>query len=292
MKIKNTFGHEGALWLTNLQELLESVLHKWQMTMIGPVKNLSYNYVAKVADSNGKPYILKIGVLRNEFENELQTLQAYAGKGCAALIKQDAANRAMLLEHVIPGKMLSEIEDETVVMEHYLNVWKEIRRPLEENGTPAIADWFQGLKKYRHNFPNGDGPISNKSIDLAEECFDYVMDTSIGDELLHGDLHHENILFSKEKGWLAIDPKGIIGDRYFDLVSFLINQLHSKAYPKERLKLRVDTICEQLKLDRNRLLKAAIAIGTLSACWSIEGNDSNWENTYRCVGWFADFLQE
>jgi streptomycin 6-kinase len=72
-------------------------------------------------------------------------------------------------------------------------------------------------------------------------------------------------------------------------VSFLVNQLDSKPDPKSILKLRVDTISEQIGLDRERLLKAAIALGTLYACWGIEDNDP--EKTYQCVKWFIEFLE-
>ena len=33
---------------------------------------------------------------------------------------------------------------------------------------------------------------------------------------LHADLHHENILDFEERGWLAIDPKRVIGERAFE----------------------------------------------------------------------------
>jgi streptomycin 6-kinase len=195
----------------------------------------------------------------------------------------------MLLERLVPGIMLSEETDEMIVLENYIKVWKAIRRPVPNGGsTPTITDWFEGLKRYRET---GDVQISMEHVLLAEEFFQFVIETSEGPELLHGDLHHENILFSEHKGWMAIDPKGVAGDPYFDVVSFLVNQLDSKPDPKSILKLRVDTISEQIGLDRERLLKAAIALGTLYACWGIEDNDPDWEKTYQCVKWFIEFLE-
>ncbi|MET3697743.1 streptomycin 6-kinase [Bacillus oleivorans] len=292
-KIRNAFREDGKIWLESLEARVQTYLTKWQLTAIGPVENLSYNYVLRVIDSKGAPCILKMGVPNFDFQNEIHTILSYGGNGCAKLLNSDGENGAMLLEQLIPGTMLSEIKDEGLVLQHYLEVWQAIRRSKSANKeTPSILNWFHGLNRYRTTYPNGDGPIINSDIDLAEHCFLDVVSSSSGAELLHGDLHHENILFSQEHGWVAIDPKGVLGDRYFDLISFLLNHLHTKESPKELLRFRVDTISGQLGLDRKRLLKAAIAMATLSACWSIEDQDPDWNKTYQCVKWFHEFLKE
>jgi streptomycin 6-kinase len=288
-KIINAFGSDGKAWLQSLEDTVKTYLEQWSLTSEGPVRNLSYNYVLKVRDSKGTPLILKLGVPNFDTANEMVTLQAYDGAGCARILKSDQKSGVMLLERLVPGIMLSEETDEMIVLENYIKVWKAIRRPVPNGGeTPSLTHWFEGLKRYRET---GDVQISKEHIQLAEEFFQQVIHTSEGPELLHGDLHHENILYSEQKGWMAIDPKGVAGDPYFDVVSFLINQLDSKAQPKNILKLRVDTISEQLGLDRGRLLKASIALGTLYASWGIEDHDPDWEKTYQCVKWFIEFRE-
>lgn len=290
-KMINAFGREGEVWLSGLETHVQTYLIKWNLIMEGPVENLSYNYVARVTDSKGTPLILKLGVPNFDCRNEMRTLQAYDGKGCAKLLNSDPENGVMLLERVAPGTMLAEEKDEALVIQSYLKVWNDIRRPLPSGGeTPSIKNWFAGLNNYRSVYSNGGGPISYEHLQLAEECFQYIHDTSAGAELLHGDLHHENILYSDASGWMAIDPKGVAGDPYFDFVSFLINQLQTKEDPKGLLKFRVDAISQKLELDRIRLLKAAVALATLYACWGIEDKDPEWEQTYQCVKWFIEFL--
>lgn len=286
-KITNAFGPAGKAWIDSLEQRVETYLQKWELTSEGPVDNLSYNFVLKVRDSNGTPLILKLGVPNFDTRNEMVTLKAYNGEGCAQLLKSDPENGVMLLERIVPGTMLSAERDEMVVIENFIKVWQAIRRPVPGGtSTPSLIHWFDGLTRYRNS---GGGPISLEHVQLAEEYFQQVLNTSEGPQLLHGDLHHENILYSKQMGWMAIDPKGVAGDPYFDVVSFLINQLESKADPKSTLKLRVDTISEQMGLDRQRLLKAAIALGTLYACWGVE-DLADWETTYQCVKWFIEFL--
>jgi streptomycin 6-kinase len=287
-KIINAFGPSGKSWIETLDQRVMTYLQKWKLTSEGPVDNLSYNFVLKVTDSNGTPLILKLGVPNFDTQNEMVTLKTYNGKGCAQLLKSDEENGVMLLERLVPGTMLSAESDEMVVLENYIKVWKDIRRPVPDGTmTPSLTHWFEGLTRYRNA---GEGPITLEHVELAEAFFQEVMETSEGPQLLHGDLHHENILYSEQKGWMAIDPKGVAGDPYFDVVSFLINQLESKPDPKSTLKLRVDTISEQLGLDRERLLKAAIALGTLYACWGVE-DLADWETTYQCVKWFIELLE-
>jgi streptomycin 6-kinase len=287
-KIINGFGSDGKAWLESLESTVQTYLQKWGLINEGPVDNLSYNYVVKVTDTKGTPLILKLGVPNFDTRNEMVTLLNYNGDGCAKLLKFDLENGVMLLERLVPGRMLSAESDEMVVLENFIKVWKAIRRPVPDGTTtPSLTHWFEGLTRYRNA---GEGPISLGHVQLAEEYFQQVMGTSEGPQLLHGDLHHENILYSEQKGWMAIDPKGVAGDPYFDVVSFLINQLESKPDAKSILKLRVDTISEQMELDRGRLLKAAIALGTLYACWGVE-DLADWETTYQCVEWFIEFLE-
>jgi len=125
---------------------------------------------------------------------------------------------------------------------------------------------------------------------LAREYFTFITKTSAGPELLHGDLHHENILYCHDLGWTAIDPKGVSGDPYFDIASFLINHLHERESPNDLLRQRIDLISKELGLERERLLKASIAMSTLYAAWGIEDGDSEWENTYKCVKWMQELL--
>ncbi|MFP7297108.1 aminoglycoside phosphotransferase family protein [Neobacillus niacini] len=288
-KIINAFGTDGKTWLQSLESTVQTFLEKWELTSEGPVANLSYNYVIKVRDTQGTPLILKLGVPNFDTSNEMVTIEAYDGEGCARILKADPKNGVMLMERLVPGIMLSEETDERIVLENFIKVWKAIRRPLPNGGsTPSLIHWFEGLKRYRET---GNIQISMEHVQLAEKFFQEIIQTSVGPELLHGDLHHENILYSEQKGWMAIDPKGVAGDSYFDVVSFLVNQLDSKVDPKSTLKLRVDTISQQLGLDKERLLKASIALGTLYAAWGIEDHSPEWEQTYQCVKWFIEFLE-
>ncbi|WP_159462111.1 aminoglycoside phosphotransferase family protein [Salirhabdus sp. Marseille-P4669] len=288
--IHGAFGDKGREWLESLEQIISVYLEKWGLHIIGPVEKLSYNYVLRVKDKKNTPYILKLGVPSFDFRNEVQTVIAYNGEGCARWIKADPDNGVLLLEQLSPGKMLSELDDEEKVIEEYVNVWMRIKRPLHKNSkAPMIADWAEALQRYLLKYPNNNGPIANQMVQHALECFEEITKTSKGLELLHGDLHHENILFSKDRGWLAIDPKGVIGDPYFDVAAFLYNHLFTKPNPRKCLENRIQSISEKLDLNAFRLIKASFAMSTLSACWAV-GDMSEGENSFQCAKWLLEML--
>jgi streptomycin 6-kinase len=71
---------------------------------------------------------------------------------------------------------------------------------------------------------------------------------------VHQDLHGGNILRS-ERGWLAIDPKPLVGEREFDVASLLRDrrdQLVLDPDAAARMRRRLDVFSERLELDRER----------------------------------------
>lgn len=292
-KMADVFGEAGKAWLTNVESTMQFCEKEWKLQIDAPVSNLSYNYVLHAKDGEGTPVILKLGVPSFDFTNEIRTLKVYGGKGCARLLKADAERGAMLLEKLVPGTMLSEEKDEKAAVHTFLRVWKAIRTPVPaECKSPTILDWASGLVRYHTMHPNGDGPIEARYIEMAQAYFAELTETTERMELLHGDLHHENILYDDKNGWLAIDPKGVVGDPYFDLISFMTNHLLKKENPKQLLLQRVELITEGLSLDRERLLKAGVAMGILSTCWGLEDHDPEWEQAYTCAKWFMELLSK
>jgi streptomycin 6-kinase len=92
--------------------------------------------------------------------------------------------------------------------------------------------------------------------------------------VLHGDLHHGNVLDFGARGWLAIDPKGLIGGRGFDFANILCNPDSEIATSPGRMVCQIDVVAEAARLDPARLLRWVLAYAGLSAAWTIgEGGD-------------------
>ncbi len=87
---------------------------------------------------------------------------------------------------------------------------------------------------------------------------------------LHGDIHHGNILHFGPRGWLAIDPKGLYGERGFDYANLFRNPDHWNATDPAQFAQRISTVTKVARFERQRLLMWILAWAGLSAAWHLE----------------------
>ena len=91
--------------------------------------------------------------------------------------------------------------------------------------------------------------------------------------VLHGAIHHGNILDFGPRGWLAIDPKHRVGDRDFDFVNILRNPDAETALSAGRFARQATVVAEAARLNRTRLLRWTLAFAGLSAAWILADGD-------------------
>ena len=106
-------------------------------------------------------------------------------------------------------------------------------------------------------------PCEASLVAEASGCFrDLAADPDPEPVLLHADLHAGNILLDRHAGWLAIDPKPLVGDRAFDVASLVRDrrpELARDPDPGRRIARRVDAMSERLGLDRSRVRAWSLA---------------------------------
>lgn len=269
-------GDDGRLWIERLPALIARCAHRWTLTVHPPYDNLSYNYVMPVERADGAPAVLKIGFpADNELQTELAALEQVAGRGMARLLEADPEQSVMLLERVEPGTPLTTLADDDTATRIAATVMARIWQPVAEPGRfPAIADWGQGFGRMRLRFAGGSGPIPPQLADRAELLFAELLATQAEPVLLHGDLHHDNILSRRDGAWLAIDPKGVTGEPAYETGAFLRNPGWLAGTPDAAnlTRRRIAIFAELLGLGRERLLGWAVAQAVLSAWWCIEDN--------------------
>jgi streptomycin 6-kinase len=320
--IRNTFGADGERWLVSFPRLLEEAARRWGLTDIRPVPDLSYNFVAyasilpsplgRGAGGEGE-FILKLGVPHRELTSEIAALRHYNGRGVCKLLDADAEKGMLLLERLHPGHMLATMEDDDRATEIAAgviqNLWKS-SNDFSRSETTALApavvagevvttpfiqlkDWFDGFQRLRGQFSGGTGPLPKGSVEAAEALSRDFLSENKDEALLHGDFHHYNVLES-ERGWLAIDPKGVIGPRGYDLGPFLFNPIDrflSEGNPKVRTERRIAILSVMLGIERERIRAWAFCHAMLSAWWCIEGNDpSGMRYSLRCAEVFRQVV--
>lgn len=291
--IRNTFGEEGKQWLESFPALLKEAASRWGLTDIQPVSNLSYNFVAFATKPRPAPFalegeslVLKLGVPNRELTSEIAALRLYAGRGACRLLDADAEKGMLLLERLQPGRTLAALADDDratrIAAEVMKHLWERSNDFSRSHTTEVVTtnfivleDWFEGFRRLRQRFNGGTGPLPKGLVETAEALSSELLSENKDKALLHGDFHHFNVLASA-RGWLAIDPKGVIGPRGYETGPFLINPMPdflNGNRPRVRTERRIAILSEILGLEKERIRAWAFCHAVLSAWWSIEDND-------------------
>src|SRR5262249_28807500 len=204
--------------------LIAHIEKEWRLTVGRPYPS-SYNYVAPVQLKDCTQAVLKIGFPSDpEFQTEIEALKVFDGHGAARLIKADRKKSVILIERDEPGVMLAEANDDSYATRVLASVMKRLWKPVPRDRIfPNVADWAKGVRCYRERFGHSAGPIPLDLIDKADELFEELIDTMRETVLVHGDLHHYNVLSSHRDSWLAIDPKGIVSEPAHEAAAMLRN---------------------------------------------------------------------
>lgn len=284
-RIVSTFAPEGEAWLATLPDLIDRCARRWDLTIGPPFDNLSYNYVAPAALAGGAPVVLKLGVPRDELSTEIDALRHYAGSGAVRLLAADEAEGALLLERLLPGDPLALLAatDDEAATAIAADVMAALWRPTPAGHRyPHVAGWFAGLAELRAHFAGGTGPFPAPLVARAEALSAELLATQIDTVVLHGDLHHDNILAAGGV-WLAIDPKGLLGEPAFEAAALLRNPIDMvRRHPQLDALLagRIAVLSGRLGLDPRRIHGWALAFAVLSAWWSYEDEPAEFASDF------------
>ncbi len=284
--------NDGVAWLAQLPALIDEYERRWALKVLAPYA-LSYNYVAPAIRRDGTPVVLKVGYPGDELISEITSLRYYAGHGMVQLLEADDEHGIFLLERLSPGTMLASLvpTDDARATSIAAGVMRELWRG--PGGAPpanpilgTIHDWAAGMQRMRTFFGGGTGPFPRALVEEAELLFKDLLASQAAPVLLHGDLHHGNILAAERAPWLAIDPKGIVGERAYEVGALLRNplpQLLELSNPGQAMARRVVQLADELELDRARVRGWGLAQAVLSAWWSIEDHGHGWEGAIACA---------
>lgn len=246
----------------------EPYLSRWRLRRDGAAIETPHAQLWPVLTADGEPAMLKVSS-ETEEQNSHRLLRWWDGDGAARLLAHEGP--AILIERA-GGDSLRQrsIEgDDDACTTILCQVLRQLHRP--RSAPPAelvcLRTWFADLLQPRAALP----PLLEQCRSLAER----VLQEEHEIRPLHGDLHHDNVLDFGPRGWLAIDPKGLIGERGFDYANIFTNPDLARAEPPvavrpERFLRRLDIVTEAAGLDRRRLLMWIVAWCGLSAAWFAE----------------------
>lgn len=282
--VQNTFGERGRLFLHALPALIEEAAARWELSDLQPAPGLSYNFLL-FARRLGAEVVLKLGVPDRELTSEVRSLRHFDGRGAVRLLQSDSGRGMLLLERLRPGEQLASLADDERRTHIAAATMLAVRRPVpEESGLIRLADWFEGLARFRQEHDGATGPLDRLLFENAQAAASELLAENHLSALIHGDLHHYNIL-SSGGGWLAIDPKGVIGPAAYEVGPFLVNPwvlvglLPDSA---QFMRARIAILSEILGLERQRLRLWGLAHAVLSAVWSLDAKQ-DWQPAMECA---------
>jgi streptomycin 6-kinase len=254
-----------------VETALSRALIRWSLTKSTPVAETATSWIFRV-EQNGRNFaalkILKPQSAEDERRGSM-LLNWYGGEGAATVF--DTHGDTIFMEW-LDGGTLGE----------------PVRAGKDDEGTIAIATVVASLHRPRAETPDWLLPLRDRFQTLFDTDVRvwphtardlYARASGIALKLfdrpsaqipLHGDLHHDNIL-SSDRGWLAIDPKGLLGDPAYEVANVFINPAgaHQIAADPRRIAARLDILSQRLAYPRKRILGWAAAHAALSACWDL-----------------------
>ncbi|GII92022.1 hydroxyurea phosphotransferase [Sinosporangium siamense] len=272
--VVSTWGVEGAHWLADLPATLQELARDWELT-VGEPYELSYHYVTSVTCEDGTPAVLKLGVpTGTSLAEEAPALAAFDGRGAVRLLRADLGRGALLLEHVAPGGRSrdlvpgrdGEATSAAVSVMRRLHVPPSPGCPLPEAVTQAEA-----FDSYVTVY--GDtGPLPLDLVVRAGGLMRELCASAPARVLLHGDLHHDNILRATREPWLAIDPHGLVGDPGYEVGSWLFNPDPADRDPAltALVPSRVEQLADELAMPVDRVVAWGFVKAMMSDVWTAE----------------------
>lgn len=250
--------------------VFDQYLSRWNLTPDGnPITTHAANLLPVI--SGGRPAMLKISHEQDELLGGA-LLDWWDGQGAAQIYAREG--EALLMERATGSRSLADMarsgqDDQAsrILCAVADELHRERTRPLPHL-TPLTV-WFRELQPAAETH----GGILMRSYQAATDLLaDQRQITP-----LHGDLHHDNVLDFGPRGWLAIDPKHIIGERVFDFANIFTNpDLSDPSRPVATLPgvfaRRLRVVSESARLEPERLLKWILAWTGLSAAWYLGDN--------------------
>jgi streptomycin 6-kinase len=265
-------GDAGRDWLQRLPALALDIVGRWRLTLEPPFTNGFVDYVTPVRRADGSPAVLKLCFVEPEFVSGTAALDAYHGNGAVRLFEADLDAGALLLERLEPGESLSTLAEVTAEMHIAAGIMRGLwQAPVSDPTLLHLDDWVT-----QANLPSSM-PLHKRShpwIESALRRAAELLAEPHPEVLLHGDLHFDNVL-SSQRGWLAIDPKGIVGDPAWELAPLLINNLDAAgdAWPA-LVRRRLDQLVEELGFDPERSYALSSVRALQARFWSLRDDST------------------
>ena len=225
LEIPEVVRHKARLvgaepWLEGLADLVAHLEQIWSISVGRAYQDATEAYVAEATQEDGTPAVLKLLMPRDGLDGrgEVTVLRLTRGEGCVALLREDDASGALLLERLGPTlhslSLPIEIRHE-ILCRTIERVWR--RAP--GCGLPSGAEKARWLSEFiTTTWESLDRPCTPAAVDYALTCAEQRRRAHDDERavLVHGDVHEWNALQSGDD-FKLVDPDGLLAEAEYDL---------------------------------------------------------------------------
>jgi streptomycin 6-kinase len=268
------FGETGLEWIDNLPNHISRCQRAWQLTDLRPVENLSINLIYYAQSGIYGDVVLKLQGPHAERQTELSALQLFEGSRICKLLVVDQEIAALLLERILPGSSLRALRDKNKQLEIGAELVAHL--PVQLEGTHVLPTYRQWINNAIEIILPRYKPDQRlfALIKKTDTLFNQISPVTSPQFLLHGDLHHDNILRSDQHGWKIIDPHGVIALPFMESARFIQNHImgDNNHLRFEYLDDTVSFFAWRLAQPKQLISSALFILHVLSTCWDVEMN--------------------
>lgn len=277
-KIKNRFG---LVFLQKIERLLIPLSLKWELSDLKLVNSFSSNLVFKGHSKKFGSIVLKFSDSTKEFSSEVNALDYFQGNSVCRVFDVDSENLVLLEECISPGEMLVLEKDLNKRLDIFCDLYQAIHIKKDISiqksgkikslgGYKSYQDWVFQIESYMVQQDEWKDIAIHMS--RAKARYIEIAQNHAQNQLLHGDFHYYNIL-KGEYGYKIIDPKGVIGNRIFDVPRYMLNEiwdLEDESIINQRIDQIFEVFSRKLFISKDILSMALYIEGAMAISWCVE----------------------
>jgi streptomycin 6-kinase len=262
--IELEFGEPGKIWLEQLPQQIERLKNQWDLSSLQVHEELSFNYIAFGKQNNTSNVVLKLGFPHRELLSEIEVLRMNRENDAYVdFLLDDAANGALLLERILPGFTLLNETDLNRRLGITAELIKKTTHSSKQSDFSTMLDWCKAIRT-----PHKNSQILQLQLFALRHILPKYKPSDMT-HLMHGDLHHENIIYDQNSAnWRVIDPKGVLAPRGFACARYLHNHLpHSLNEIQTEICHRAEYFANALAVPKQDIIEVGLLDALNCAIW-------------------------
>ena len=266
-------GERGAAWLATLPALVADLMERWQCEPDGAVTHGGVGLIVPVRQDQRDGRAAAAAVIKVSFPHpgnvaEPDAFEAWDGHGAVRLYARADEHFAMLLERAHSDTLAEVADNDEIAL-----VAGRLSRRLAIPAPPGLPRLSHRAGGWDESFRRDARELTHM---LAPEAVAAALATvhELGREqpdlVVHGDFHGRNILRAHREPWLAVDPKGYVGDPAYDAGTLLkarVRELAAADRPEKAVQRMLEVFAEAAELDPERVRRWAQFHAVDAAFW-------------------------